>query len=55
MFKVLEKLSKHYFIEKFVGNPVPLPWNKKLTEEKAKVVAAGWGTELIQFYTTQEI
>ena len=28
---------------------------KNQTEEKAKVFAAGWGTELIQFHATLEI
>ena len=43
-------------------NPFSCPWqgysiaykNKK-TEEKAKVVAALWGKELIQFHSTLQI
>ena len=53
--------TKHYkwvfyvWFSKLVQNEVKTNRRSKKTEEKTKVVAAVWGTELIQFFAARDI
>ena len=52
---ILQNLGRKYKIYRPVPYRGGISENKKQTEEKAKVVAAVWGTEFIQFHAALQI